>query len=119
MIDWNLILYTYLCTKTKKFTIDNIFSRDACSESMYSLNHQIIEYPKNEKSDDGQTDRQNFISKNYTLPWKGSSKKYYYGRVELPGYMGPGDPSNRKKIPIIFVYAKFSEIARRFQKCKS
>ena len=34
-------------------------------------------------------------------------------------HMGPEDPSNRKKIPIIFIKAKFSEIARRFQKCKS
>ena len=64
LISWNPILYTFLCTKIKKITIDNIFSRDACSESMYGLNHPIIEYPKNEKSDDGQTDRQNFLSKN-------------------------------------------------------
>ena len=30
--------------------------------------------------------------------------------------MGPEDPSNRKKIPIIFVDAKFLEIARGFEK---
>ena len=33
--------------------------------------------------------------------------------------MGPEDPSNRKKIPIIFLKAKSSEIAEHFQKCKS
>ena len=34
--------------------------------------------------------------------------------------MGPEDedPSNRKKIPIIFLNAKLSEIAKHFQKCK-
>ena len=34
-------------------------------------------------------------------------------------HMGPEDPSNRKKIPIFFVDAKFSQIARGFQKWKS
>ena len=63
--------------ENQKFTIDNIFSRDACSGPRYGLNHPIIEYPKNEKSDDGQTDRQNFLSKNRTLLWKELSKKYY------------------------------------------
>ena len=34
-------------------------------------------------------------------------------------YTGPEDPFNRKKYPSFFVNAKFSEIARRFQICKS
>ena len=34
LIFWNLILYTFLCTKIKKFTMDNIFSHDACSKPM-------------------------------------------------------------------------------------
>ena len=33
--------------------------------------------------------------------------------------MGPADPSNWKKIPIIFFKAKFLKIVRQFQKCKS
>ena len=37
--------------------------------------------------------------------------------VFLP-FLGPEDPSNRKKYPSFFK-AKFSEIERRFQKCKS
>ena len=34
LIFWNLILYTFLCTKIKKFTIVNFFSLDACSRPM-------------------------------------------------------------------------------------
>ena len=34
-------------------------------------------------------------------------------------HMGPEDPSNREKNTHYFFQAKFSEIARRFQKCKS
>ena len=35
LIFWNLILYTFLCTKIKKFTIGNFFSLDACSSPMW------------------------------------------------------------------------------------
>ena len=31
LISWNLILYTFFCTKIKKFTIVHFFSLDACS----------------------------------------------------------------------------------------
>ena len=34
LISWNLILYTFLCTKIKKITIGNFFSLDACSSHM-------------------------------------------------------------------------------------
>ena len=34
LISWNPILYTFLCTKIKKITIDNFFSLDACSGPM-------------------------------------------------------------------------------------
>ena len=33
LISWNLILYTFLCTKIKKIALGNFFSLDACSES--------------------------------------------------------------------------------------
>ena len=36
LISWNLILYTFLCTKIKKITIVNIFFLDACSGPMWS-----------------------------------------------------------------------------------
>ena len=39
--------------------------------------------------------------------------------VPVIHHMGPEDPSNRKKTPIFFVDAKFSQIARGFQKSKS
>ena len=35
LIFWNLILYTFLCTKIKKITIVNFFSLDACSRPMW------------------------------------------------------------------------------------
>ena len=37
LISWNLILNTFLCTKIKKITIDNIFSLDACLGPMWGL----------------------------------------------------------------------------------
>ena len=39
--------------------------------------------------------------------------------IDCSWHMGPEDPWNRKKIPIIFFKAKLSEIAKPFQKCKS
>ena len=35
LISWNPILYSFLCTKTKRFTMDNFFSLDACSSSTW------------------------------------------------------------------------------------
>ena len=37
LIFWNLILYTFLCTKIKKFTIVHFFSLDACSRPMWEM----------------------------------------------------------------------------------
>ena len=35
LISWNPILYTFLCTKIKRYTMNNIFSFDACSGPMW------------------------------------------------------------------------------------
>ena len=35
LIFWNLILYTFLCTKIKKISIGNFFSLDACLNPMW------------------------------------------------------------------------------------
>ena len=37
LISWNPVLYTFLCTKIKKFTMDNFFSLDACSRPMCAI----------------------------------------------------------------------------------
>ena len=36
LIFWNLILYTFLCTKIKKITMDNFFPLDACLSPMWN-----------------------------------------------------------------------------------
>ena len=38
LIFWNLILYTFLCTKIKKITMGNFFSLDACLSPMLRSN---------------------------------------------------------------------------------
>ena len=44
--------------------------------------------------------------------------KKIFRQTSLNAHMGPEDSSNRKRYPSFF-QAKFSEIAKRFQKCKS
>ena len=53
--------------------------------------------------------RQNYVIVNFHLEFR-------WGIYET--HMSPEDPSNRKKLTF-FVNAKFSDIARRFQICKS
>ena len=48
LIFWNLILYTFLCTEIKKFTIVHFFSPDACSRPKGPLqkgSQIILEWP--------------------------------------------------------------------------
>ena len=40
LIFWNLILYTFLCTKIKKITMGNFYSLDACLSPMCDVNNK-------------------------------------------------------------------------------
>ena len=50
LISWNLILYTFLCTKIKKFTMGNFFSVDAFSSPMWTqFENRVIHFVEMKK----------------------------------------------------------------------